>query len=355
METGFRGPNSLLSLLRDLQISFVGWSWATGSQKGRRSRSSSRCQSPTIPRTRLSSLNCLRCKGSAAPSLPRLQSSWCPVPSPRVIPDLPGLCQTTPSPAWPSCKCESSPRANTVVDGVEQRFGCGGQWCCTGACVLGTRPARSPSRLLLLGRRLRLLAAMFSSSPESVLRGAAFWWETHQMAEPSGCCSPSPSECCKCVIDMSTPATLERDFHNWLRPTSPRSLPSTSHIHDPDTRKPKRKGSWRRNLESAGTGTNLYGRAYSPGRPLAMEDRKRIVELHLAGVKVLPSFLPSVFFPSMWFFSHITTPSPPSSRVLTLCISTFSQRFGRKCAWHKFFSLKEKREKCMWNICERTV
>uniref|UniRef100_A0A0M3K4M1 Paired domain-containing protein n=1 Tax=Anisakis simplex TaxID=6269 RepID=A0A0M3K4M1_ANISI len=35
-----------------------------------------------------------------------------------------------------------------------------------------------------------------------------------------------------------------------------------------------------------GTGTNLYGRPYCPGRPLSMEDRGRIIELHKNGKKV---------------------------------------------------------------------
>ncbi|EYB83985.1 hypothetical protein Y032_0325g2552 [Ancylostoma ceylanicum] len=41
-----------------------------------------------------------------------------------------------------------------------------------------------------------------------------------------------------------------------------------------DVRKPRRKG------------TNLYGRPYCPGRPLSMAERRRIIELHMSGMKV---------------------------------------------------------------------
>uniref|UniRef100_A0A8R1EJM9 Paired domain-containing protein n=1 Tax=Caenorhabditis japonica TaxID=281687 RepID=A0A8R1EJM9_CAEJA len=33
-------------------------------------------------------------------------------------------------------------------------------------------------------------------------------------------------------------------------------------------------------------GTNLYGRPYCPGRPLSMEERTRIIQLHSNGMKV---------------------------------------------------------------------
>lgn len=41
-----------------------------------------------------------------------------------------------------------------------------------------------------------------------------------------------------------------------------------------DGRKPRRKG------------TNLYGRPYCPGRPLSMAERRRIIDLHMSGMKV---------------------------------------------------------------------
>ncbi|KJH46546.1 paired box' domain protein [Dictyocaulus viviparus] len=41
-----------------------------------------------------------------------------------------------------------------------------------------------------------------------------------------------------------------------------------------DVRKPRRKG------------TNLYGRPYCPGRPLSMVERRRIIDLHMSGMKV---------------------------------------------------------------------
>ncbi|KAK6752582.1 hypothetical protein RB195_003788 [Necator americanus] len=41
-----------------------------------------------------------------------------------------------------------------------------------------------------------------------------------------------------------------------------------------EVRKPRRKG------------TNLYGRPYCPGRPLSMAERRRIIELHMSGMKV---------------------------------------------------------------------
>ncbi|VDM52474.1 unnamed protein product [Angiostrongylus costaricensis] len=34
------------------------------------------------------------------------------------------------------------------------------------------------------------------------------------------------------------------------------------------------------------TGTNLYGRPYCPGRPLSMVERRRIIDLHMSGMKV---------------------------------------------------------------------
>ncbi|VDK45720.1 unnamed protein product [Cylicostephanus goldi] len=46
-----------------------------------------------------------------------------------------------------------------------------------------------------------------------------------------------------------------------------------------DIRKPRRKG-------ELTLGTNLYGRPYCPGRPLSMAERRRIIELHMSGMKV---------------------------------------------------------------------
>ncbi|EPB76937.1 paired box' domain protein [Ancylostoma ceylanicum] len=60
-----------------------------------------------------------------------------------------------------------------------------------------------------------------------------------------------------------------------------------------DVRKPRRKG--RDTISTAGgtkltkmafLGTNLYGRPYCPGRPLSMAERRRIIELHMSGMKV---------------------------------------------------------------------
>uniref|UniRef100_A0A1I7W7P5 Paired domain-containing protein n=1 Tax=Heterorhabditis bacteriophora TaxID=37862 RepID=A0A1I7W7P5_HETBA len=47
-----------------------------------------------------------------------------------------------------------------------------------------------------------------------------------------------------------------------------------SGVKSEDGRKARRKG------------TNLYGRPYCPGRPLSMEERTRIIELHMSGMKV---------------------------------------------------------------------
>ncbi|KAE9419114.1 hypothetical protein Angca_002273, partial [Angiostrongylus cantonensis] len=104
---------------------------------------------------------------------------------------------------------------------------------------------------------------------------------------------------CSCLIDLSSPATIERDFYAWLNGMAP----SVSNTYYPsseaprlttevpedndvlpenvidsakreDVRKPRRKG------------TNLYGRPYCPGRPLSMVERRRIIDLHMSGMKV---------------------------------------------------------------------
>ncbi|PAV67449.1 hypothetical protein WR25_19490 [Diploscapter pachys] len=109
---------------------------------------------------------------------------------------------------------------------------------------------------------------------------------------------PECSSCsadCSCVIDTSTPATLERDFNNWLRGIngvcdiycnenerresaeaegSPASTTASETSMSKEDGRKKRKG------------TNLYGRPYCPGRPLSMEDRTRIIEHHMNGMKV---------------------------------------------------------------------
>ncbi|CAI2351149.1 unnamed protein product [Caenorhabditis sp. 36 PRJEB53466] len=110
------------------------------------------------------------------------------------------------------------------------------------------------------------------------------------------CCDHE--QCASSVIDLSTPDTLQRDFNNWLNgievptsyesqpnesspahyesgsKTSSPSLPSISNTSSSDGRKSRKKG------------TNLYGRPYCPGRPLSMEERTRIIQLHNSGMKV---------------------------------------------------------------------
>ncbi|TMS37915.1 hypothetical protein L596_004751 [Steinernema carpocapsae] len=137
---------------------------------------------------------------------------------------------------------------------------------------------------------------------------------------------------CSCVIDISTPATLERDFNLWLNGLPPStSFDTPCHFsqsrcdynmntevsyyaadrHEPKDKKSKRKSTLRKGYVfpcrfcnfgprsslptccfqvllfiSLGTGTNLYGRPYCPGRPLSMEERTQIIELHNQGMKV---------------------------------------------------------------------
>ncbi|VDO85514.1 unnamed protein product [Heligmosomoides polygyrus] len=41
-----------------------------------------------------------------------------------------------------------------------------------------------------------------------------------------------------------------------------------------------------RRINAIFSGTNLYGRPYCPGRPLSMAERRRIIDLHMSGMKV---------------------------------------------------------------------
>ncbi|CAD6191950.1 unnamed protein product [Caenorhabditis auriculariae] len=190
--------------------------------------------------------------------------------------------------------------------------------------------------------------------------------------ETSCCCVES----CSNVIDVSTPDTLRRDFHNWLHvhifggwqkelgsgadeekkkaalfvvgsrrcceakkkkkkkefgmlvsPTASsssslagvdfalRHFPQSIHYHvgypgidassstspsfspEADRRSQKSESSDESQSSRTSTamtdgrksrrkGTNLYGRPYCPGRPLSMEERTRIIELHTSGMKV---------------------------------------------------------------------
>uniref|UniRef100_A0A914ZTC5 Paired domain-containing protein n=1 Tax=Parascaris univalens TaxID=6257 RepID=A0A914ZTC5_PARUN len=106
---------------------------------------------------------------------------------------------------------------------------------------------------------------------------------------------------CGCVIDISTPETTAQGFNAWLHGTrfSPcgefdkdtcttlaNCLNDTSIKSDDET---ARKSSNKKRSTARctkGTGTNLYGRPYCPGRPLSMEDRGQIIELHMSGMKV---------------------------------------------------------------------
>ncbi|KAE9555638.1 hypothetical protein FO519_001109 [Halicephalobus sp. NKZ332] len=141
--------------------------------------------------------------------------------------------------------------------------------------------------------------------------------------------SPS-NRWCHCIIDLSTPATLERDFYAWLNgdksvlqqgaPCCVFASSSTQYPQNPynsfyvqlkteiDENNPcsvssastnsnstesstgsKKKPRTRRKLTNSldkGRGTNLYGRPYCPGRPLCMDERYRIIQLFQAGMKV---------------------------------------------------------------------
>uniref|UniRef100_A0AC34Q9N3 Paired domain-containing protein n=1 Tax=Panagrolaimus sp. JU765 TaxID=591449 RepID=A0AC34Q9N3_9BILA len=137
---------------------------------------------------------------------------------------------------------------------------------------------------------------------------------------------------CHCIIDLSTPATLERDFYAWLNgnksnsrapccifassstttthylqgtyntcyfqirteneepnPCSVSSTSTHSNATSEASSEPKKKPRTRRKLTNPndkGKGTNLYGRPYCPGRPLCMDERYRIIQLFQAGMKV---------------------------------------------------------------------
>uniref|UniRef100_A0AC34GU81 Paired domain-containing protein n=1 Tax=Panagrolaimus sp. ES5 TaxID=591445 RepID=A0AC34GU81_9BILA len=137
---------------------------------------------------------------------------------------------------------------------------------------------------------------------------------------------PLQSRWCHCIIDISTPATLERDFYAWLngdetimRQTTPCCIFASSSNSpsyksyfmtksDGDENNPcsissestnsnivetspplKKKPRNRRkvaNSSDKGRGTNLYGRPYCPGRPLCMDERYRIIHLFQTGMKV---------------------------------------------------------------------
>ncbi|EFO92169.1 CRE-NPAX-3 protein [Caenorhabditis remanei] len=121
------------------------------------------------------------------------------------------------------------------------------------------------------------------------------------------CCDPE--QCGSSVIDISTPHTLQRDFNNWLngievpnsyesqqcdssssaddsgsKTSSPNPMQSNT---SQDGRKNRKKGiRTQRDPSFTSSGTNLYGRPYCPGRPLSMEERTRIIQLHNNGMKV---------------------------------------------------------------------
>ncbi|PIC35641.1 hypothetical protein B9Z55_014937 [Caenorhabditis nigoni] len=108
------------------------------------------------------------------------------------------------------------------------------------------------------------------------------------------CCDHE--QCGSSVIDISTPHTLQRDFNNWLNgievPNSYESQQSDSSSSNedsgskassPNTMHPNPSQDGRKNRKK---GTNLYGRPYCPGRPLSMEERTRIIQLHNSGMKV---------------------------------------------------------------------
>ncbi|CAI5449274.1 unnamed protein product [Caenorhabditis angaria] len=113
------------------------------------------------------------------------------------------------------------------------------------------------------------------------------------------CCD---EQCGSSIIDLSTPDTLQRDFNNWLNQQqqtenesiygSPQSDCGGSSngeksVKDEIVTEPEKKiiTDGRKNRKK-GSGTNLYGRPYCPGRPLSMDERRRIIELHSGGMKV---------------------------------------------------------------------
>ncbi|KAF1758424.1 hypothetical protein GCK72_014882 [Caenorhabditis remanei] len=101
------------------------------------------------------------------------------------------------------------------------------------------------------------------------------------------CCDPE--QCGSSVIDISTPHTLQRDFNNWLNGVEvPNSYESqqcdSSSSADDSGSKTSSPNPMQSNTSQ--DGTNLYGRPYCPGRPLSMEERTRIIQLHNNGMKV---------------------------------------------------------------------
>ncbi|CAB3409676.1 unnamed protein product [Caenorhabditis bovis] len=112
------------------------------------------------------------------------------------------------------------------------------------------------------------------------------------------CCGGE--ECSSSVIDLSTPDTLHRDFHNWLNGIDPSThhhheIPANSPISSQESPKssssednppPVPKTPITDGRKNRRKGTNLYGRPYCPGRPLSMAERTRIIELHSSGMKV---------------------------------------------------------------------
>ncbi|KAI6206922.1 Paired domain-containing protein [Aphelenchoides besseyi] len=113
---------------------------------------------------------------------------------------------------------------------------------------------------------------------------------------------------CGCLIDISTPATLQRDFYAWLQgdfcsssassasSTSPRNPPTCYAAlvvesnpfvaNESKTRQRRRRNGAGTSRAASGRGTNLYGRPYCPGRPLSMDERYQIIQLFHAGMKV---------------------------------------------------------------------
>ncbi|KAI6228851.1 Paired domain-containing protein [Aphelenchoides fujianensis] len=130
---------------------------------------------------------------------------------------------------------------------------------------------------------------------------------------------------CGCLIDTSTPASLQRDFYAWLQgdfcstassassassaaasrmccaadedaaasflffsampTTSEQPAAADSAEGDPKARQRRRRNGGGTRGPS-GRGTNLYGRPYCPGRPLSMDERYQIIQLFHAGMKV---------------------------------------------------------------------
>uniref|UniRef100_A0AC35U4R8 Paired domain-containing protein n=1 Tax=Rhabditophanes sp. KR3021 TaxID=114890 RepID=A0AC35U4R8_9BILA len=130
---------------------------------------------------------------------------------------------------------------------------------------------------------------------------------------------------CRCVIDDSTPDSLTRDFTAWLNGNAVNrhdyllhrqfynshaplvsmneyyiinnnnnnnnfiennEFPSLKNSNNNNQDEPVGKKGKKKNSHRRVSGTNLYGRAYCPGRPLSTDDRYRIVELYEQGMKV---------------------------------------------------------------------